>query len=376
MKILFLIPSYKPAYVYGGTIVVIAMLAEKLVTEGHDVSVYTTAANGSEELDVNYGVETNVDGVKVTYFKRITGDHTHISPSLWKNLYQNVNKFDVVHIHSWWNPLIIGAALICKLKGVKPIFSPHGMLSSYIIETNNAGKKKFIHTLLGKHLLKNSFLHVTAKSELEEALKIIPSWQGVVIPNLVLLSDVNYPRHQNDVFTIGFMSRVDPKKGLDLLITALSKVNFKYKLVIAGDGDPLYVNSIKNLSAELKVNENLEWVGWKKGEEKFEFLSKLDLFALTSHNENFAIVVIEALSVGTPVLVSKNVGTYQYVSDKDLGWVSDLTIENIVHQLNELYIEHQKQQAIKTNAKGIIDHDFNGSNIATQYIDFYKSTLS
>jgi glycosyltransferase involved in cell wall biosynthesis len=371
MKILFIVPSYKPAYVYGGTIVVVARLAEQLALEGHKISVYTTTANGKEELNVIPGREVTVDGVKVTYFKRITGDHTHISPTLWKKLYSTVISFDVVHIHSWWSPLVIGAAQICKLKKVKPIFSPHGMLSTYIMETNNAGKKKILHDVVGKNLLKYTKLHVTAETELEESVKIIPNWSGHVIPNLVVLSEKAYPRPENEIFTIGFISRIDPKKGLDLLIKALSNVNFEYKLQIAGEGEDNYVASLKQLSVESGNDSKLEWVGWKNGEDKFDFLSRLDLFALTSHNENFAVVVIEALSVGTPVLLSDKVGLYKYVLDRDMGWTTDLNVDNITRQLNNLYCERNKLQKINSEAPARIKDEYNDSALAKEYIKLY-----
>lgn len=374
MKLLFIVPSYKPAFVYGGTIVVITMLAEKLVAEGHEVTVYTTTANGKEELNVPTGKEMDVDGVKVTYFKRLTGDHTHISTSLCKQLFKDVKKFDVVHIHSWWSPLVLGAAWICKLRGVKPVFSPHGMLSTYIMETNNAGKKKLLHDFVGKGLLKNSWLHVTADTEMKESLDIIPDWKGVVIPNLVQLSEKSHERNANEVFTIGFLSRIDPKKGLDVLIKALSKVNFEYKLQIAGDGEEQYVNELKKLAVGLGTSEKLEWVGWKNGEEKFEFLAQLDLFALTSHNENFAVVVIEALSVGTPVIISNKVGLFKYVEERNFGSITDMTIENITEQLNQLHAETGKLQKINTEAPVKIKEEFDGSVLAQEYAKFYLST--
>src|SRR6185503_9537557 len=126
MKILFVIPSYKPAYIYGGTVVVSGLLAESLAKQGHEVTVYTTTANGKTELNVETGKEIIVDGVKVFYFKRFTKDHSHISPGLWQKIFHTARRFDVVHLHSWWNPCIVIAAALCKLRGIKPVLSPHG----------------------------------------------------------------------------------------------------------------------------------------------------------------------------------------------------------------------------------------------------------
>jgi len=372
MKILFIVPSYKPAYTYGGPIVVVALLAEQLVQMGNEVTVYTTTANGKTELEVQPGAEVLVDGVKVTYFKRVTGDHTHASPDLWKHLNKTVKQFDAVHIHSWWNLLVIGAAWVCKRNGVKPVLSPHGMFSNYILETNNSGKKRWIHKLIGKKLLEYSWLHVSTQLEWDESLAIIPQWKGRVIPNLVKLSDKVYERKQNNVFSIAFLSRVDPKKGLDVLIKALSKVDFDYKLKIAGSGEDEYISSLKTLAAECGNAGKLEWVGWKSGEDKFEYLAGVDLFALTSHSENFAIVVIEALSVGTPVMISNNVGLYQYVQQNDHGWVTTMKLDEITATLNTIVRSTSKLQRINNELPGIIHEEYSGANLARQYVELYN----
>lgn len=375
MKILFIIPSYKPAYVYGGTIVVAALLAEQLAQLGHEVTVYTSTANGKTELDVKPGSPIMVDGVKVIYFKRVTGDHTHASPAMMKHLSATIKQFDVIHIHSWWNLFVIGAAWVCKLKGVKPVISPHGMFSDYIIETNNSGKKKWIHQLLGKKLLQNSLLHVSTEMEWAESKKIIPGWEGMVVPNLVALSTLTYQRKKNEVFTIGFLSRVDPKKGLDVLIKALAAVNHNYLLKVAGSGDEAYVQSIKQLAEERGITDKIEWVGWKNSEEKFQFFSGLDLFALTSHSENFAVVVIEALSVGTPVMVSNNVGLFTYVKNNDYGWVTDMQIDNITNTLNNIINSSDKLLELNTKLPALIKKDFEYEILAKRYIELYNMAI-
>ncbi len=375
MNILFIVPSYKPAFIYGGPIVVIAQLAETLVTMGHSVTVYTTTANGATELMVSTGEETIVDGVKVYYFKRVTGDHTHASPALWRQLDRNVVTFDVVHIHSWWNILTIGAAWVCRKHGIKPVISPHGMLSKYILSTNNSRKKKWLHRLVGKRLLAKSILHVSTEMEWEESREIIPNWQGKVIPNLVALPKYKHRRVHNEVFTIGFLSRVDPKKGLDVLIRALGQVQTPYQLLVAGAGSEDYTKELHALTESTGNADKVKWLGWKNGEEKFVFFSQLDLFALTSYSENFAIVVIEALSTGTPVLVSENVGLYKFVVENDYGWVTTMKQEDIVRALNDAIRDKNKIQVVNNLAPAAINKEYEDCYLAQQYLDLYKAPV-
>lgn len=373
MNILFVVPSYKPAYIYGGPIVVIPLLAETLVRIGHTVTVYTTTANGRTELEVPVGEPVLVEGVRVIYFPRVTGDHTHASPALWQQLHATVRDYDAVHLHSWWSLLILGAAWICQRHHVTPVLSPHGMFSTYILHANNSGKKKWLHRLVGKRLLRTTRLHVSTAMEWQESHAILPAWQGAIITNPVVLAQQAHPRVANDVFTIGFLSRVDPKKGLDILIKALGKVSFPYRLRVAGDGSPDYVQEMKELAAVVGNADKIEWVGWKKGEDKFAFLASVDLFALTSHSENFAIVVIESLSVGTPVLVSDQVGLYPYVQEHDYGWVTPLDIEAVSQRLAEIAQSPEKAARIGTVAPAAIRAEYEDTHLAQQYVALYQT---
>ncbi|SEW27531.1 Glycosyltransferase involved in cell wall bisynthesis [Chitinophaga sp. YR573] len=375
MKILFIAPSYKPAYIYGGPIVVIARLAERLVQLGHEVTVYTTTANGNKELDVPLKEPVMMDGVTVRYFKRITGDHTHISPSLYAYTWSTAKQYDVVHIHSWWNFAVLGTALIFMLRGIKPVLSPHGMFCDYVLTANNQAKKKLIHAVIGKQLLKKTYLHVSSQIEWNECLQINKSWKGANIFNLVDLPSGEYKRDERPVFTISFLSRIDPKKGLDILINALSGVSFPYRLQIAGSGNEEYVLQLKKMVNDLGMNEHVEWVGWMNTEQKFPFLAGSDLFALTSLNENFAIVVIESLYVGTPVLISNNVGLCNYVEENGFGWITGIeSVTEIRQKLTEAYNNKKERNEITSRARRIIDHDFNEAKLAGDYVKLYEST--
>lgn len=373
MKILFIVPSYKPAYVYGGPIVVIARLAEQLVQMGHGVEVYTTTANGATELEIAANTTVIMDGVKVTYFKRITGDHTHVSPALWKALWTNARQFDKVHIHSWWNFLVMGASFICKWKNLRPLLSPHGMFCDYVLTARNNRKKKLLHTVMGKRLLRHTYLHVSSELEWKECRQINQGWEGGQVFNLVDLPEGDFIRSDNGVFTISFLSRVDPKKGLDLLIRALSRVTFPYRLQIAGSGDAAYVTTLKELIASLDMDNSVEWVGWKGSGDKFHFLAATDLFALTSRNENFAIVVIESLYAGTPVLISDQVGLATYVQQHNLGWITPIDdVAVISEQLTRAYEAKAQRQRITRMAPAQIRHDFNDAALASSYVELYE----
>jgi glycosyltransferase involved in cell wall biosynthesis len=372
MKILHVVPSYKPAYIYGGTIESVARLCEGLVNAGEQVKVFTTTANGEEELDIPPNKEYNVDGVRVTYFKRIFKDPIYISPALWKRLYKECSQYDVVHIHSWWNILVIVAAFICKRKKVKTIISPHGMMSDYIFQNSNRVFKWLSHLSVGKHLLKYSLFHATSEAEFEECTQLLPGWKGFMIPNIVWLPQLEIEKPVHSTFTITFLSRIHPKKGIELLMEAISIMEIKPILKIAGTGEPKYIDKLKQKARSLNITDNVFWEGWQDREQKFKAFMEADLFALTSYNENFGNVVIEALHVGTPVIVSDKTGLFSFIKKYNLGWICKTTVEDIRLKLQEAINNVEQRNWISKCAPLIISDFFSEERLIQEYIKHYE----
>lgn len=375
MKILIVSPSYKPAYIYGGPAVSVSELAESLATNGHDVTVYTTTANGKEELNVAAKVPIMVNGVTVYYFRRQTGDHTHVSFGLWRKLWSTAGQFDVIHLQSWWSLLILGSALICRVNRYRYIVSPRGMLSQYSFSRQHNLPKKLVHLVIGKGLLKKSILHATTRLEWDDCRSVHQAWTGFILPNIVRLpiqSQKARPEENEQPFVLGFLSRIDHKKGLEILFEALALIDIPFQLKIAGTGDDAYIASLKTLATKLKIANCIEWRGWIGGEEKFSFLSSVDLFTLTSHNENFANAVIESLAVGTPVLVSNDVGLSDFVKHNQLGWVCELQVSSIAKTLTEIMTQETELNRIRKVAPELITKSFNKVQLGHQYSKAYE----
>jgi len=275
-------------------------------------------------------------------------------------------------LHSWWNTLIVVAARIALQSKKKVIVAPRGMLSEYIFNSGKSGYKKIIHDVIGRKALAKCVLHATSTAEYDECRKLIPGWKGFVLPNIILLPKVTLPPHINENFTLIFLSRIHPKKGLEGLFEAISKLNFKVTLKIAGNGDANYIQELKNLAKTLNIVPQIEWVGWIDREEKFIALHNADLFVLVSLNENFANVVIEALHMGTAVLVSEDVGLSGFVKEKDTGWVSTLEVNDIIEKLTEAYHDKAKLAHIRSIGRAIIEETFCEEILIGRYVEEYK----
>lgn len=377
MKILQVTPAYKPALIYGGPTMSVSMLAEQLTRAGENVTVYATTANGKDELDVAAGKVMPVDRVGVIYFKRITKDHTHFSPQLLLQLWRQCRQFDVVHIHGWWNTVSVLACWIAQKRGVPVIVSPRGMLSSYSFNNKNNSAKNFIHRLLGRSLLKKSFIHVTSHNEYE-AVSLLVRPNGIFnIPNFIRIDKVERLKSplDNDVLKLIFFSRIEEKKGLDILLGALRHVNIPFHLTVAGSGDLEYISRLKKMAAEYGVEDKMGWIGFQTAK-KFEVLAEHDLMVLPSYDENFGNVVIESLSVGTAVLISKQVGLAGYVTEKQLGWVCELNEQAFAEAINNSYLLKTMLSDIRHRAPSVIQNDFDTHKIVSSYIEMYHEVLN
>lgn len=353
-----------------------SMLCEELSKKHVFVEVFTTTANGTKELPVTTNVAVNVDGVNVTYFKRITKDHTHLSPAMLKALWQQVKQFNVVHIHAWWNLVSIFSCFIALIKGVPIILSPRGTLSPYSFSNKNISKKRLIHNLLGKKLLKKIHIHATSLSEKKAVEQLVCPLSITTHPNFVKLNkpDIKVRSTEKEMRLL-FFSRIEEKKGLDILLNALQSVNIPFSLTIAGDGDKSYINKLKESVAMPALSEKITWAGYI-GADKFELLASHDLLILPSHDENFGNVVIESLSVGTAVLISENVGLANYISEHKMGWVCQTTPLSVSTQINNIGIKYTKHlEEIRNTAPDIVRKDFTGDKLTEQYIQFYKNII-
>lgn len=373
MKILEICAAYKPAYIYGGPTMSVSKLAEQLTKAGISTEVYTTTANGKTELLILTPGPVKVDGVTVCYFKRLTKDHTHFSPSLLRQLWKQAKTFDVIHIHTWWNLVSVFSCMVALIRNVPVLISPRGTLSAYSFINKNASQKWFIHHLIGKHLLKHCHLHTTSTFEADAVGKLVKAKAVATLPNFVEFPFSPAGGHKDmGFFKLIFLSRIEEKKGLDILINALPFINVPYKLTIAGDGDTTYVTQLKELAEEKNIAANIDWVGFK-GKDKFDLLAEHDLLVLPSHDENFGNVVIESLSEGTAVLISPFVGLADYVTENQLGWQCELNAGEWGFSINSIANKKKELSQIRSGAPAIIKNDFAEDILVKKYIDLYRN---
>jgi len=151
-------------------------------------------------------------------------------------------------------------------------------------------------------------MHVTSDQEAAESASRFPGVHTAVIPNGVELPPRLEHRDGSGDLRLVFLGRIDPKKGIENLLAACSRlaaVGRPWSLTIAGSGDPTYTSGLEESARKLGLQERVSFVGEVRGQAKADLFAASDLGVFPSHTENFAMVVAEALAHGVPVIASK-----------------------------------------------------------------------
>ena len=126
-----------------------------------------------------------------------------------------------------------------------------------------------------------------------------------------------------------FLGRLNAKKGCDLLVEAFARlacVDPRAHLVMAGPDPDGLGQELRALARTHGVADRITWTGMLAGAMKWGALHAADVFVLPSHQENFGVAVVEALSVGLPVLISQRVNIWREVVEDQAGFADADTV--------------------------------------------------
>lgn len=162
--------------------------------------------------------------------------------------------------------------------------------------------------------------------------------------------------HLRDKKLLLFLSRIHVKKGADLLIEAFARVaqrDADLHLVMAGPDQQGLQAQLQAQARELGVSERIIWTGMLQNELKWGAFRAASAFVLPSHQENFGIVVAEALACGVPVLISDKVNIWREIAADNVGWVAPDTLEGTLANLeawlgaSDAEIEQMRADAVR-----------------------------
>lgn len=386
LKVLHVIPSIAPCR--GGPSKAVVEMVHALRQMGIDAEIATTNDDGPNTLDVKLNAVIEHQGVPVRFFKRFSPPLNAIrefaySYGFARWLDKHIHEYDLIHVHAIFSYCSTRTMATARKHGIPYIVRPIGQLETWALSQSKGRKDKYLNFIERRNLEHAASVQFTAKSEKAQALELIPNLKSVVIPLGIelpmLVRDAQMKlierwQLKDGLPIIVYLSRLHPKKGLELLLSALAKLDdIEFQLLIAGDGDASYLQGLKQLAAQLEITPHCHFIGFVQGLEKNTLLQGADLYALTSHSENFGIAVLEALASGTPALVTEQVALAEQVNKEQLGYTTELNVGAIKTALSLALSNTEQLSETGSKARHFIEQHYQWPAIAKQLTELYKT---
>jgi glycosyltransferase involved in cell wall biosynthesis len=259
----------------------------------------------------------------------------------------------------------------------------HGNLDIWSTKHNYFIKKIFFY-LFKKNFLLASGLQVSSYDELNEA-RIFLNEKNInyfLIHNGVELkideSTLKKKEINNDIKLL-FFGRIHPKKGIELLLNALNKLNYskkKYLLTIAGPGKESYIKEIIDLINNLKIDSFVTILSPVYDNiSKIKIISSHDIFILPSYEEADSIALKESLACGTPVIISKQC-RFNDVVNYNCGLIIDNNkSDNLVLAIKKMSNKDLINIMAKNSIK-LINEKYTSDLMNKNFYDIYLDVMS
>lgn len=378
MKVLHVIPSI--SLVYGGPSQAIRSMAPALAKKGLQIDVATTTADGEKELDVPLGVPVKEKEVRYFYFQRQFPKWWTFSRPLARWLAKNVRTYDLLHIHALFSYPTLAACHFARKAGVPYLLRPLGTMSPWSLSQKRIRKKIYYRLWERKNLFKAAAIQATSSFEaryleqlgLKARIHTIPlGVEPMPLPERRVSS--------HGVARLLFLSRIDAKKGLSLLIQSLASLGeseIRPHLTVAGNGNPAYLSQVESEIRRLKLSPQVEFVGFVDGERKAQLFADSDIFVLPSSHENFGLAVAEAMAAGLPVVVSGEVGIAPEVQAHGAGIVVECSTPSLAGGLKKLISDPALARQMGERGRKLVQEKFSWDKAAKQLIELYRKIVS
>jgi glycosyltransferase involved in cell wall biosynthesis len=377
IKILHVIPSLNP--LLGGTVECVRQVASCIESKGYEIEVLCLDNPASAWLSRHKFPIHALNGGVLKYA---------FSPTLVLWLWRNAPRYDVIVVNGIWQFHAFATWLVSCFKSFPYVVYAHGMLTEYsLIWKRSKWPKKYLYW----HLVERRVLARAASvifTSQEEQLSSTHSLPGTKTLNgFVVGNGIAAPNPEKEVKSLNgktssgsipqrpyllFLGRLHPVKGLDIALHAIAastKDRSDYSLVVAGTGERTHESKMHQLCDDLKLNDCVIWTGEVAGGTKWDLLAGASALLLPSHHENFGLVVAEALSVGTPVLITKKVAIWREVAEAGAGIVSDDNFESFSASLRHwLNMSAEEKVHMRRRANQCYESEFKIENVVIRLL--------
>jgi glycosyltransferase involved in cell wall biosynthesis len=379
-------------------------LCRELAKRGHEVSIYTTNFEQSDDEQFAHtprplDAAVYDHGVEIRYFAA-TGRGRFYASSLplLRALYRKIPAVDIVHIHSIYLFHSTVGAFLCRHFDVPYVIKPHGTLDPYLRGRHRM--RKWLHELLVERQTFKSaaaiqftaIQEMTLATESRAGKRLFNRTVGAIVPNGVVIPEAFEPAAAGEDVEglieqfpelrgkriVLFLSRINFKKGLDILVAAFARLSATHRnlhLLLAGPDNEGFGQKVKEWIMSANVADRVTFPGMLRGAYKNAAFKLAEIFVLPSYSENFGIAIVEAMSYGLPVVVSDKVNIWEEISDAAAGLVIKCDAAELEPALASLLGDPELRRAMGERGRQLVHRTFTWEVAGRQMSDLYEQIL-
>ncbi len=371
----------------GGPPAMVARLCERLGAHGNRVEL--CVADHQDELDSAVPLDRSVVEVHAVAASPPRGLGRYFLPMEFRRTLESLaDSADVVHSHGLWGPANQLAAKAARRTGSPHVISLHNMLDRHSLAQKRL--KKWVGAILfgRRNLAESACLHALTEKECRDARQYGTRRPVAVIPNAI---DVKDPSERPSVEeaqrqwpelvgrkTLLFLARLHPVKGLANLVPAWCRVatdHPDWQLVLAGPDEVGLRATLERCVQKAGVEEQTHFTGGVHGLQKQSLMVLADGFCLSSFTEGLSMSILEALSVGIPVLLTSTC-YFEDARRAEAGMVVEPTLESIEVGLREfMTLDDQKRKQMGGNGMQLVRDKYSWPAVVSQFEEVYDWVL-
>ncbi|MEN8252844.1 MAG: glycosyltransferase [Patescibacteria group bacterium] len=384
MKILQVVPYFYPAWSYGGPAKLVYDLSNEIVKNKHKITVYTSDCFDKEQRMPAAKKIKKTKNLKIHYFANLSNYlafnyHMFFTPKLFVRAVGEIKSFDILHLHDFFTLQHVWICFLAKIYKKPYIISVHGTLEKMDLA------KKIFYFLFGKLMLSGAKKLIASSDNEENTLKklgfnsekILRIGNGVdpqefetKMSKMQARTKLSLPK---DKIIFTFLGRISQLKGIDILIEAIKRIKIANVFFVIAGSDSGYIDELKYQIKKYNLSKKVLLKGVCFGKEKSLLFKASDVFIYPSYLEGFSIGILEAASVGLPLIIS-NKCNFNELATHNAALIVTPKSKNLGVAINKLAKNESLRKSLGKNVKKIVANKYSIEGITKQLLESYSDS--
>lgn len=368
----------------SGTTHIVGPLAEAQARQGHAVSVFYVEKPGRPAVTPDRTLVES-QGFRMN----LPTEHLGWSTAFARAVARKLRTVDAVHVHAIWNFPTWHTMRSAATAGVPYVVAPQGSLEEWALGRSRYAKVIYAALAEKPYFDRAAAIQALTTNEAEQCRRFGIRAPVRVLPNGIDLRSADRIASSSalrqelglppDSDLVLFLSRLVPKKGLDLLLPAFARILTTHPravLLIAGhDAGSGYRRILEQLITQGGIWNSVRVLGEVVGSRKFAVLRAADVFVLSSYSEGLPVAVLEAMACERPVVITPGCNLPD-VAIEEAGWVVNAEVDALAAGLSAALLSEDERRRRGANGRRLVAARYTWDHIAHESISLYQSRPS